>query len=197
MNSFIFLANIEPLALSGNTRIGAAVIYGIFLGVLLVKCGFADRVQVKENLTFKSMQMAEILLLATGLGMIVFTLLKSYHMIQPHYPAPGFWSVLAGGIVMGIGLGMNGLVPVTAVAALASGRLYALWSLLGMALALPVAAFIKNNFPEVLEKFNAPLNNVLQVEGSFWSLENPALWVAGIALILFIICACFGVKEKN
>ena len=196
MNNFILFANIEPLALSGNIRVGAAVIYGIFLGVLLVKCGFADRMQVKENLTFKSMKMAKTLLLAAGLGMIVFALLKNFHAVQAHYPAPGFWSVLAGGIITGIGLGINGLAPISAVSALASGRLYAIWTLLGMALALPAASFIKNNCGAVLAKFNAPLNNVLQTEGSFWNLENPALWVAAAALLLFGIMACFGSKEN-
>ena len=140
--------------------------------------------------------MARILLLAAGLGMIVFALLKNYHIVQPHYPAPGFWGILAGGIITGIGLGINGLAPVSAVSALASGRLYAVWSLLGMALALPAAAFIKNNCAAVLAKFNAPLNNVLQNEGTFWSLENPALWVAFVALLLFGILVCFGSKEN-
>ena len=96
-----------------------------------------------------------------------------------------------------IGLGWNGLVPITAVSALASGRLYALWSIIGMALAVPAAALIRNNCGSILEKFQTPMNNVFAIEGSFWSLENPALWVAGTALVLFIICACFGPKEKN
>jgi hypothetical protein len=152
--------------------------------------------EVKENLTFKSMRMVKTLLLAAGLGMIVFALLKNFHAVQSHTPEPGFWGVLAGGIVMGIGLGMNGLVPITAVSALASGRLYAVWSLIGMALAIPASAWIRSSCGAVLEKFNAPLNNVLIVEGSFWHWENPALWVAGISLVLFGIAACFGSKEN-
>lgn len=197
MSTMLFFASLEPLALTGNGRMAVAIIYGMFLGVLLVKCGFSDRMEVKENLTFKSMRMVKTLLLAAGLGMIVFALLKNWHIVQAHYPENNFWGVLAGGIVMGIGLGWNGLVPITAVSALASGRLYALWSIIGMALAVPAAALIRNNCGSILEKFQTPMNNVFAIEGSFWSLENPALWVAGTALVLFIICACFGPKEKN
>ena len=195
MNTLYLFASVEPLALTGNIRMAAAIIYGIFLGVLLIKCGFADRVEVKENLTFKKMKMVKILLLAAGLGMIVFAILRNFHTVQSHAPTPGFWGVLAGGIVMGIGLGINGLAPISAVAALASGRLYALWCLLGMALAVPAASWIRTTCGSVLDKFNAPLNNVLSVEGSFWSWENPALWVAIISLVLFGIIACFGSKE--
>ena len=197
MSSLFIVSALEPLALSGNVRVAVGMIYGIFLGVLLIKCGFADRMEVKDNLTFKSMKMVKILLLTAGLGMLVFALLKNWHIVQAHYPQPGFWGVLAGGIIMGIGLGWNGLVPVTAVSALASGRLYAVWSIIGMALAVPAAAFIRNNCGDLLAKFNAPLNNVLSVEGSFWSFDNPALWVAVIALLLFVIIACFGAKESK
>ena len=66
-----------------------------------------------------------------------------------------------------------------------------------MALAVPAAALIRNNCGNVLAKFNAPLNDVLNREGSFWSWENPALWVAGTALLLFAITACFGTKESK
>lgn len=196
MNVLWLPASIEPLALTGNIRMAVAIIYGIFLGVLLIKCGFADRMEVKDNLTFKNMKMVKTLLFAAGLGMIVFALLNNWHVVQPHAPEPGFWGVLVGGIVMGIGLGMNGLAPITAVSALASGRIYALWSLLGMALAVPAAAWIRSNCSIVLEKFNAPINNVLRTEGTFWSWENPALWVAIISLGLFGIIACFGSKEN-
>ena len=55
MSTMLFFASLEPLALTGNGRMAVAIIYGMFLGVLLVKCGFSDRMEVKENLTFKSM----------------------------------------------------------------------------------------------------------------------------------------------
>ena len=197
MSNLFMITALEPLALTGNSRMAVGIIYGIFLGILLVKCGFADRMEVKENLTFKSMKMVKILLLAAGLGMLVFALLKSWHIVQGHYPEPGFWGVLAGSIIMGIGLGWNGLAPVTAVSALASGRLYAIWSIAGMALAVPAAAFIRKKCGGFLARFDAPLNNVLSVEGSFWSLDNPALWIAATALLLFVIIACFGVKESK
>lgn len=196
MSFMLTFAAIEPLALSENVKMAVAVIYGLFLGVLLVKCGFDNRVEVKDNLTFKSMKMVRILLLASGAGMIVFALMRNFHVVQAHYPAPGLWGVLAGGIIMGVGLGMNGLVPITAVAALASGRVYALWSIIGMALALPAAAVIRNYCGSILEKFNTPLNNMFSSEGSFWSLENPALWVAAAALLLYGVIACFGSREN-
>ncbi|MBR2358286.1 MAG: YeeE/YedE family protein [Lentisphaeria bacterium] len=196
MNKLIVFSAMEPLALSGDAKLAVAVIYGLFLGVLLVKCDFSDRVIVKDNLTFKSMRMLKLLLLTLALGMVVFALLRDHHVVQQHIASLPFWGVLAGGIISGIGLGMNGLIPITAVSALASGRIYAVWSMIGMALALPAANFIRNNCGGVLSKFSGNINTTLASENGTWVLDNPALWVAGIALILFIIIAVLGKKEK-
>ena len=67
MNKLIVFSAMEPLALSGDAKLAVAVIYGLFLGVLLVKCDFSDRVIVKDNLTFKSMRMLKLLLLTLAL----------------------------------------------------------------------------------------------------------------------------------
>ena len=125
MNSCLIFSAVEPLALSDEAKLAVAVIYGLFLGLLIVKCDFSDRVAVKDNLTFKSMRMLKVLLLSLGLGMIIFALLRDAHVVQEYTVNASFWGILIGGIVSGIGLGMNGLIPITAVSALASGRLYA------------------------------------------------------------------------
>ena len=50
--NWVNIAALEPLTLEVNVKLAVAIIFGMFLGVLLVKCDFADRVKVKENLTF-------------------------------------------------------------------------------------------------------------------------------------------------
>ena len=197
MNSCLIFSAVEPLALSGEAKLAVAVIYGLFLGLLIVKCDFADRVAVKDNLTFKSMRMLKLLLLSLGLGMIIFALLRDAHVVQEHTVNASFWGILIGGIVSGIGLGMNGLIPITAVSALASGRLYAVWSLVGMVLAIPAAQFIRSKCGSLLDKFSGEINSTLASENGTWALDNPALWVAGTALLLFVIVALLGKKEKK
>ena len=186
---------VEPLALEGGARMAVAIIYGIFLGLILVKCDFADRMEVKKNLTFHSMKMSKILLLALALGMLAFALLRDYHVIQPQISEANFWGVLAGGVCVGIGLGMNGLVPITAVAALASGRLYVLWMLLGMALAFPAAKFLKDNLSSILSRFDSSVSASLEPANGIFAMDSPALWVSIIAFLLCMIMQFFGVKD--
>ena len=179
ITAYLFAA-IEPLDLTGNTRLAVAIIFGIFLGVLLVKCDFADRQAVRKNMTFGSMQMAKTLLLSLGLGMIIFALLGNAHVVQAHHPSMSIWGVMLGGICCGAGLGIGGLVPVTAVAALASGRLYALWVLLGMALAIPAAKLIHNVIPSVIENFSDSVAVQMEPSDGLFAMNSPVLWVSSI-----------------
>ena len=193
----IMTAALEPLALQGNVKLAAAIIFGIFLGILLVKCEFFDRKKVKENLTLNSMKMIKTLLLALSLGMMAFALLRSTHIVQSNVPVMSFWGVLIGGILVGVGLGIGGLVPVTAVAALASGRLYAFWVLLGMFLAIPAAKYAAKVLPDLISDFSAPVNASLEPGNGIFALNSPVMWLSIITLVLCLFIAALGVKEKE
>lgn len=195
INTVIFAA-LEPLALQGNSRLAVAIIFGIVLGFLLVKCDLIDRVQVKSELTFGSMKLCKTLLLALALGMICFALLRSVHIVQMQLPSMTFWGTLTGGIMVGIGLGIGGLVPLTAVAALGAGRLYAVWFILGMVLAFPAAKFLREHCGTLLAKFNTPISVALEGSGDFWSSANPVLWISAAALVLSLIMHFCGSKDK-
>lgn len=188
---------LEPLALTGSSRLAAAIIYGMFLGLLLVKCGFADRQQVKDNLTFCNMRLVKTLLLALGVGMFVFALLRSFHAVQDQYQQPLFWGVLIGGICVGLGLGIGGMVPVTAVASLASGRLYAIWSIIGMLLAFPVAGLIKRVAAGAVNRLSAPVNVTMESENGLFSLDSTVLWASGIVLVLVLVIHLLGPSEQE
>ena len=87
----LLLSAIEPLSLQGNVKLAAAIIFGIFLGMLLIKCDFAERELVKKNLTFSSMKMSKTLLLSLAVGMVLFLLLRNSHIVQRHWPASDCW----------------------------------------------------------------------------------------------------------
>ena len=192
----VMIAALEPLALQGNVKLAAASLFGIMLGLVLVKCDFADRKLVKENLTFNNMKMVKTLLLALGLGMMGFALLRTTHAVQSNVPPTVFWGVLAGGVCTGIGLGIGGLIPVTAVAALASGRLYAIWVLLGMLLAIPAAKLLKMIFSGAGERFSSPVSASLEPTGGLFALNSPVLWVSAAALMLCVIMMLFGSRDE-
>ena len=193
----LLLSAIEPLSLQGNVKLAAAIIFGIFLGMLLIKCDFAERELVKKNLTFSSMKMSKTLLLSLAVGMVLFLLLRNSHIVQHHWPASDCWGVWLGGVLVGIGLGIGGLVPVTAVAALASGRLYAIWMIAGMLLAFPAVKFCKQLFPGLTDKFSAPVNISLETTGKIFTFDNPVLWISAIALLLCLIMHFLGARDSE
>lgn len=194
--SWSLIAALEPLTLEVNVKLAVAIIYGMLLGFVLVKCDFADREEVQKNLTFASTRMIKTLLLALALGMLAFAMLREWHVLQAHCPESLFWGVLIGGVLTGLGLGIGGLVPISAVAALASGRLYALWTLLGMALAVPAAKFLKEQFPAVVSKLDAPVSASLEPGNGLWAVDSPVLWLSGIILMTVLIMHFCGDKEK-
>ena len=195
--NWVNIAALEPLTLEVNVKLAVAIIFGMFLGVLLVKCDFADRVKVKENLTFSSMKMAKTLLLVLSLGMLAFALLRNWHVLQAHCPEALFWGVLIGGVCTGLGLGIGGLVPITAVAALASGRLYAIWVLLGMALAIPAAKLVRDNCAGILEKFSTPVAASMEPGNGIFAPDSPVLWLSSITLLLCLIMHFCGKKDDK
>ena len=197
INVIVLPAALEPLALQGNIKLAAAMVFGIMLGFILVKCELVDRVQVKSELTFASMKMCKTLLLALGVGMLAFALLRSVHVVQTQIPPTTFWGTLVGGILVGVGLGIGGLVPVTAVAALGAGRLYAVWFIQGMILAFPAAKFLRDNCKSILDKFSAPVAASLESSQGIWSLESPVLWISAAALILCLLMHLLGSKDSK
>lgn len=197
MNNLMLISAVEPLALQGNVKLAVAIIFGIFLGMLLVKCDFADRQQVKANLTFASMKMAKTLLLALSVGMVVFVLLRQVHVVQAHLPPATIWGVLLGGAAAGVGLGLGGLVPVTAVAALASGRLYAIWVIIGMLLAFPAAQFCRDTLGSAVSRFAVPVSVSMEPGNGIFASDSPVLWVSAIALLLCLILHFCGSKESK
>lgn len=195
--NLLIVSALEPLTLEVNVKLAVAIIYGIVLGFILVKCNFASREEVQKNLTFASTDMVKIILTVLGVGLIAFAMLRELHVLQAHCPETAFWGVLFGGVCVGVGLGVGGLVPLTAVAALASGKLYAVWTLLGMAAAIPAAKFLKEKFSGVVDKLDAPVSASLEPGNGLWSVDSPVLWLAGITLLMVLVMHFCGAREAS
>lgn len=195
-NTAFFIASLEPLVLEGNLRLAAAIFFGIVLGMLIIKINLADDRKVKDSLTLKDVTLAALLLLSLGIGIVVFYLLRDVHMVQSHTPDVTFYGALLGGILAGVGVGICGLTPVTAAAALGSGRLYSLWVLIGMVLAFPAIGLLKKYLGDLIARFAEPMASSLEPSGGLWSFNSPVLWVAGICIVLGIFIYLLGPKAK-
>ena len=147
-------------------------------------------------LTLRDFAMLKALLLALGAGVVVFALCRKAGLVQQQ-TAPGiFWGSLVGGVLAGIGVGFAGLTPLTAAAALGAGRLYALWVLLGMLLAVPAVRFARGKLGDLIARFKEPMASSLEPTDGLWAWNSPPLWIFAICLALCLILSLAGRGKK-
>ena len=65
---FALPAALEPLALQGNYRLAAALLFGMLVGLVLAKLRLNDREAVRDMLTLRDFTMLKTFLLALGAG---------------------------------------------------------------------------------------------------------------------------------
>lgn len=183
--------------LEGNYRLAAAILVGIFFGFLLIKSDLAWRKTCLNMFLLKDGRLLKTLLfsLAAGVAMVYF--LQKAEVITVHVRPGYFWASLVGGAISGIGLALCCRVPVTAIAALGAGRLYAVWSIVGMLLAVPFVDIISGGLSSSIYSWSKPLEEPQQAD-SFLDLGNPVLWIMVICLLsLFFIQFVFSAEAEE
>ena len=177
----------EPLALTGDLRIGVAIIAGIGLGVLLEKSDLIWRKATLNALRLKDGRLLTTFLFSIFIGVMLFQLAHGYGLVNIQVRPAAFWPSLIGGIICGLGLLMCAKVPISALASFAAGRIHALWVIIGMLLAYSAVSVVSGFLSDTLYKWSKPIPYHEQA-GDYFSFENPALWVSiiSLALVLFI-----------
>ncbi|MFA6715025.1 MAG: YeeE/YedE thiosulfate transporter family protein [Victivallales bacterium] len=183
--------------LEGNYRLAAAIFLGIFCGFLLVKSDLAWRKTCLNMFLLKDGRLIKTLLFSLGSGVALIYYLQYAEIITLHVRPGFFWPSLIGGIISGVGLALCCRVPITVIAALGAGRLYALWTLAGMLLAISFVDLISGPLSSSIYKWSTPLD-APQKADYFLNPANPALWVIGVSFIslLFIQFVFSGEPEE-
>jgi MFS family permease len=175
----------EPLALTGNYRLAVAIIVGIVFGILLIKSDLAWRKTCLDALKLKDSRLIKTFLFSIFIGTALFYFARDVEMIRAHIRPAYFWSSLIGGILCGLGLTLCGKVPVSAISSLAAGRFYTIWVIIGMLLAYPAVSFVSGFLSDTLYNWSDPIPYNENIS-SYFSVENPALWISGAALVLLL-----------
>jgi hypothetical protein len=175
----------EPLALTGNYRLVAAIFVGIAFGFLLIKSDLAWRSTCLNAIRLKDSRVLKTFLFSIAIGVTLFFFMEKSGLVRVHVRPAYFWASLMGGIICGTGISLCCRVPVTAIASLAAGRLYVIWVILGMLLAYPCVNFMSVFLSKTIYNWSEPIKTEASV-GSFFNLTNASLWVAGISLLLVL-----------
>ena len=171
--------------LEGNYRLAAAIFIGIFCGFLLVKSDLSWRKTCLNMFLLKDGRLLKTLLFSLGFGVALVYFLQNMEVITTHVRPGYFWASLIGGAISGIGLAFCFRVPITAIAALGAGRLYALWSIIGMFLAISFVDVISSMLSSSIYSWSRPIDAPQQAD-TFLSADNPALWVVLLSLISLV-----------
>lgn len=126
---------IAPLMLSDNANLIAAVVLGLFFGFFLERGGLGNPHKLTgvfylTDFSVPKAMFTAILVAATGLCLL--SDLKLLDMSRVWIIPTFLWPQVVGGALFGLGFLVSGYCPGTAVAGLASGRLDALVTMLGI-----------------------------------------------------------------
>jgi uncharacterized membrane protein YedE/YeeE len=124
-----------PFVLSDTVNLAAAVVIGMFFGFFLERGGMGNPhkltgVFYRTDFAVPKMMFTAILVAATGLCLL--SDLKVLDMSRVWIIPTFFWPQLVGGALFGLGYLVSGYCPGTAAAGLASGRLDALVTMVGI-----------------------------------------------------------------
>lgn len=175
----------EPMDLEGNMKLVAGILLGIAFGITLVKSELSWRKTIIGQYEMKDNTFFRTLFCSLATGILLFYFAEQAGMVTVNLRPSFFWGAALGGFVCAFGLALCGLTPSTAVASIASGRLYAIWVFAGMLMAIPVIQIVSDFLSGTVYKWPPPFayENTLS---QLFSNSNFFLWVAGVSAVMWL-----------
>jgi uncharacterized membrane protein YedE/YeeE len=124
-----------PLIVSQNVGLVLAVLLGIFFGLFLERGGLGNPHKLTGVFYLKDFAVPKVMfsaILVASLGLYLLSDLKFLDMRRVWIVPTFFWPQLVGGALFGLGFLVSGYCPGTAVAGFASGRMDALFTIIGI-----------------------------------------------------------------
>jgi len=126
---------IAPFEVSQTVSLGLAVVFGLFFGLSLERGGLGNPHKLTGVFYLRDFTVPKVMFTAIVVAAIGLYLLADLHLLDMErvYIIPTFfWPQIVGGALFGVGFIISGYCPGTAVVGLASGRLDALVTILGV-----------------------------------------------------------------
>ncbi len=185
----------HPLNLPDAYKLVNGVLFGILFGIVLYKSGLAEPAAVRSAMRLRNGRVLKCVLLALGLGTLLFFFCRKIGMTEIQVRPGYLWGSIFGGAFAGIGLVLCGVSSVTAVAALGAGRIFALWAVAGMILAIPAVSWITEFLSRTVysfQKMSSP-----SAPSDFLDWGNPALYgIFGMGGLLLLVHFTVGDRES-
>ncbi len=186
-----------PFEVSQTVGFGLAVVFGLFFGLSLERGGLGNPHKLTGVFYFRDFTVPKVMFTAIVIAAIGLYLLADLHLLDMErvYIIPTFfWPQLVGGALFGAGFVISGYCPGTAVVGMASGRLDALVTIIGVGAGSLLFAVL---FP-YLEGFYLSTDMGTPTLPEFagvnhWVIIVPLIAFAGV---MFFVMEKYGKEER-
>ncbi len=161
------------------------LIMGIIFGASLVLAGLTDPDKIIGTLRLKDFHALRTVIVFILIGMLGILLLGSAGAANLKIEPAAILTLLLGGAFVGIGVGLSGYCPATGLAALTSGRIDALFTVMGMLFGAHVYILIYPSIAVPLEKIaNFGAVTLPQITGTSTTSWIIPAFITGAAVLL-------------
>jgi len=167
------------------------LITGILFGIFLQKAQILRYDKQIGAMRFIDMSIFKFMLSAIIVAAVGIYILKDFNLIKLSVKGTSVGAQLIGGSLFGIGWGILGYCPGTAIGAVAEGRIDAVWGIFGM---LCGAALYAEAYP-FMKTHIIPLGNYGKITLPQILEISPGLAIAVFALIVMAMFCLF--EKKN
>ena len=186
-----------PLVVSQEMGLLLAVMLGFFFGLFLERGGLGNPHKLTGVFYLTDFVVPKVMFMAILVASVGFYLLSDLKLLDLNrvWIVPAFfWPQIAGGALFGIGFVVSGYCPGTAVAGLASGRLDALVTMIGIGIGSLIFAVA---YPMLEDFYQSSPMGVATIPGvtgvSHWIVLAVLFIVAGL---MFYLMEQFEKKAK-
>lgn len=188
------------MELSGGLKIFVSLILGAAFGFVIYKAGFHNRKTLFDQFMLKENQWLKVFFFSIAVGTLLFYGAFCLGLIkEAHVKDAFFWAIIVGALFTSAGILVCGHVPVTALTALGTGRLYVIWVLIGMCLAIPATYQISGWLSSTIYEWQTPFDtHTPRLLGEYFSSRlQVVLWTSCLALIITFMLEISLSKKKD
>ena len=176
---------------SGNIEIFVAIIFGILFGYFLETSGLGSPKKLNAQFTLKDWTVFKVMftsIVVASIGLWLLSLIEIVDFSTMRISTTYFWAMLIGGALLGIGLSVGGYCPGTSIVGLFSGRIDAIFFILGILIGTVIFALSFDFLESLYTAGEGPTRQRL------YELVDLPVWVVLIALV---IVAVIGFRIAN
>ncbi len=176
----------HPLDLSDNYKLAAAIIVGMAFGFAFIKSDLTWTNSLLDAMRLRNGRIIKTMLLTLAAGTVLFFCARRIGLAEVRVRPSYFWGSLLGGVFTGVGMVLCAMTPMTALSNVAAGRFHAVWPLAGMLLAMSAVRLVSDQLSRSIYRWSEPMSAPPE-PWSFWAVDNPALYAAGILTALLLL----------